>query len=153
MPRPTKKRPGYNRGFTLVELLVVLAIVAILLAIAIPTFPLQRHKAQDASAKSLVRNAMTVIEAAYIDAKTFDPAVAGMTPADLRATERPITFLLLADAAIAPTASASASAVDYTGTATMFSVGTVSESGKTFGVVMNTVTGTAHYVNGAEDDW
>jgi type IV pilus assembly protein PilA len=149
----SKKRSECDAGFTLVELLVALVIIAILIAIAIPTFPQQRHKAQDASAKSLIRNAMSVIESAYTDTRTFDPAATGMSPADLHALERPITFVLLAGAATAPTASATTGAVNYAGTDTMFSVGTVSESGRTFGVIVDMVAGTAHYVDGAERGW
>ena len=67
-----RKRMKGEKGFTLIELLVVIIIIAILAAIAIPTFLGQRQKAQDAAAKSLVRNAMTAIESAYVDARSYE---------------------------------------------------------------------------------
>ena len=50
---PTAKR---NHGFTLMEMLIVVAIIAVLVAVAIPTFSSQLHKARVAADWANVRS-------------------------------------------------------------------------------------------------
>jgi type IV pilus assembly protein PilA len=134
-----RKRMKGEKGFTLIELLVVIIIIAILAAIAIPTFLGQRQKAQDAAAKSLVRNAMTAIEASYVDNQTF--AVATMTAAVLVAIEPSIGFTAAAAhvATAGPTVAPGGELtkdndVAYFGDATTYSVATEAASGHYYGV-------------------
>ena len=58
---PNARRSG-EAGFTLIELLIVILVIGILAAIALPSFLGQRTKGQDASAKSNARNAVSEIE-------------------------------------------------------------------------------------------
>jgi type IV pilus assembly protein PilA len=56
-----------GKGFTLIELLVVIIIIAMLAAIAIPTYLGQRQKAQDTACYTLVRNGLTVVQSATVE--------------------------------------------------------------------------------------
>ena len=56
-----------EKGFTLIELMIVIAIIGILAAIAIPQFSAYRKRSYDASSQSDLRNAATAQEAFFVD--------------------------------------------------------------------------------------
>ena len=66
-----KERRQDETGFTLIELMVVVLIMGILMAIAIPTFLSTQGSANDASAKSNATNAYTGEKAYFEDNQTF----------------------------------------------------------------------------------
>lgn len=53
-----------HSGFTLIELMIVVTIIGVLVAIAIPFYESTKGKAHDKSAQSDVRNLMTEVGAA-----------------------------------------------------------------------------------------
>jgi len=102
------------RGFTLVELLIVILIIGILAAIALPAFLNQREKAQDTEAKTALRTAQTAIAVHHMDAESY-----AATEADLTAIE--------------PTLNEARNLV-VSGTVSTFSISEESATGTTFTV-------------------
>jgi type IV pilus assembly protein PilA len=70
------RRRDDDEGFTLIELMVVVLIIAILIAIAIPTFLGARARAQDAAAKSDLRNGLTAEKTSYVDTQKYTATAA-----------------------------------------------------------------------------
>jgi type IV pilus assembly protein PilA len=85
--RSDEEREG---GFTLIELMVVVMIIAILVGIAIPAFLGARKRAQDTASKSNLRNALGTAQTIYTDNQTY-LATAGMVT-DLTNEEPSLTF-------------------------------------------------------------
>jgi type IV pilus assembly protein PilA len=75
-----RRRNGNEEGFTLIELMVVVLIIAILIAIAIPTFLGARNRAQDRGAQSNIRNAFTAEKTSYTDKSQYSADVTTTLP-------------------------------------------------------------------------
>jgi type IV pilus assembly protein PilA len=60
-----------EKGFTLIELMIVIAIIGILAAIAIPQFSAYRIRSYNSSSQADLRNAATAQEAYFVDWDTY----------------------------------------------------------------------------------
>ena len=89
-----RRRVAREEGFTLIELMVVVLIIAILIAIAIPTFLGAQNRARDRGAQSDLRNALTAAKVLATDhgGLYLDPSNGQLQAADMPDGEPSINF-------------------------------------------------------------
>ena len=144
---------GARRGFTLIELLVVITIIAVLCTIAIPTFLGQRQHAQDAATYSLVRNALTAIQGAFVDTGDYTQ----LTAAGLHAIEPSINFIKSDQDLVSTTPAAISNAIVaraannevefFAQAGSIIDLASKSDSGNLYGIQINAVDlGNSGYV-------
>ncbi|HFD80822.1 MAG TPA: prepilin-type N-terminal cleavage/methylation domain-containing protein [Gammaproteobacteria bacterium] len=68
-----------NRGFTLMELMIVLAIIGILAAIAYPSYQSQTQKTRRSDGQTALLRAVQQMERYYTENNSYAGAVAGTT--------------------------------------------------------------------------
>lgn len=70
-----KMRENGKKGFTLAELLIVVAIIAVLVAISIPIFSAQLEKSREATDEANIRSAYAEVSADMLTNESSDKSV------------------------------------------------------------------------------
>lgn len=108
-----RSRVSRQEGFSFIELVVVMLVLGVLAAIALPAFAGQRGKGHDADAKQMVRVALTTLEAHFQESDGY-----ALSASDLRSQEPALS---------------SAGGLEVSAAGATYRVAIQSDSGTTFG--------------------
>jgi type IV pilus assembly protein PilA len=75
MSEPARSRPGCDRGFTIIELMIVVAIIGVLAAVAVPAFMRYLARSKTAEAREMLHRMHGQARAYYLE--TFGGQSAG----------------------------------------------------------------------------
>lgn len=84
-----KQKSSLNAGFTLIELMIVVAIIGILAAIAYPSYTQYVQRSKRAQLKTIMLENAQILERFFTEANAYDVDAGGATPAIFDRSPKP----------------------------------------------------------------